>query len=60
MKNCRKVAEQFVAKPIAKLYLADKALSFKWRYDRCGCRSDLSNCKLSSTPLTKKQQQQQQ
>ena len=29
MKNCRKVAEQFVAKPIAKLYLADKALSFK-------------------------------
>ena len=29
MKNCRKVAEQLVAKPIAKLCLADKALSFK-------------------------------
>ena len=29
MKNCRKVAEQFVAKPIAKLCPADKALSFK-------------------------------
>ena len=29
MKNCRKVAEKLVAKPIAKLCLADKALSFK-------------------------------
>ena len=33
MKSCRNVAEQLVAKPIAKLCLADKALSFKWRYD---------------------------
>ena len=53
MKNCRKVAEQLVAKPIAKLCLADKALSFKWRYDRCGCQSNLSNCKLSSPLLPK-------
>ena len=29
MKSCRNVAEQLVAKPIAKLCLADKALSFK-------------------------------
>ena len=50
MKSWRKVAEQLVAKPIAKLCLADKALSFKWRYDRCGCHSNLSNCKLSSAP----------
>ena len=53
MKSCRKVAEQLVAKPIAKLFLADKALSFKWRYDRCGCHSNLSNCKLSSPLLPK-------
>ena len=52
-KSCRKVAEQLVAKPIAKLCLADKALSFKWRYDRCGCHSNLSNCKLSSPFLPK-------
>ena len=50
MKNCPKVAEQLVAKPTAKLCLTEKALSFKWRYDRCGCHSNLSNCKLSSTP----------
>ena len=48
MTSCQKVAEQLVAKPIAKLCLAD------WRYDRCGCHCNLSNCKLSSPLLLPK------